>query len=356
MDIRDYGAVPDDGYDDTEAIARCVYDAEYASKGVYIPAGEFLMTEMVFVGGNVTIQGAGMHYTTLHCNKYAKNYWQFGGRGSFGLYGDNITIRDLHFFNSAHPTRGGARSGAIPLTGRVDSTGMLFENLIVENTECASWMTTSNSTFRNIRIWHTFADGIHFTNNSTNNIVENCYMLGLGDDAIAITGDGPPTLSHDMVWHNNTVRQIYWGRGLMVSGGYGITIEDNLVTDVCHEPGLLIWTEGSYDTYSAYEVTARRNAFLRCGPHNAEQAAVSVMNKHTGYYADADLYDNEVYETLGVDTMGFFENNGKVYAEAGNNILQKPLSAGRVLISRPNEREESEVHLGSNLVLSNGKE
>ena len=158
-----------------------------------------------------------------------------------------------------------------------------------------------------------------------------------------------------MVWRNNTVRQIYWGRGIMLSGCYGITVENNLVTDACHGSGLQIWTEGSYDSYSAYEIVARGNVFLRCGTHNMAEAAVSVINKHTGYYADADLYDNEIYETLGVDAMGFYENNGKLYAETGNNIIQKPAAAGYAAIGRPAPREDSEIHTGVDLILSNGK-
>ena len=352
LDVRDYGAVPDDAYDDTEAFTRCLYDAEYKSKGIYIPAGEFFVTEMMFVGSGITIQGAGMHHTILTCNKPTKAYWQFGGRGTFGLNGDNITIRDVKFFNSDAYVRGSGRDGSMPLLGRVASNNLHFENIIIENTQCGAWLTCTNSSFRNIRIIHTFADGIHFTNNSYNNIVENCYMLGLGDDAVATTSDGPPTLSHDMVWRNNTVRQIYWGRGMMISGAYDMIVENNIITDVCHEAGLLFITESSYNTYSAYRITARENTVIRCGNRDHKLAAVTVQNRHTGFYADADLYDNEVYGTLITDTFGNFENNGKVYSEVKNNIFQNPKDRSCEAIVRPTPNSASYVIVEENKILS----
>lgn len=331
LDITDFGAVADDRHDDTMAIVNCLRAAMGAGCGVYIPKGNFLMTEMVFLQDNVKIQGAGMHHTTLECNRHTPTYWQFGGRGSFGIAGNNIEVRNLRFYNTASVTRNGSQGNAIAITGRGGKYNIIVDSCIMENTDCGMWLGANEGTvIKNNRVYHTFADALHIENTGSNMLMENNYVIGAGDDAFASCSDKyeDARICKNNIIRNNTARGNYWGRGIMGSGTYDCLIENNVVLDNCHGAGILVWTEAHYVSASAKRVTVKDNIVSRCGGDGSGSTVGAVVlnqtNSTAGMYADGDFYDNEIYETLNAPSYKVADVNGRIYSELVNNLIEEP--------------------------------
>ena len=63
FNVLSFGAIPDDGLDDTAAI-QAAFDAADALAGVdtvYLPAGDYLVEEMLRIGGDIVLRGDGSH-------------------------------------------------------------------------------------------------------------------------------------------------------------------------------------------------------------------------------------------------------------------------------------------------------
>ena len=104
LDVTDYGAVPDDSGDDRTAFINCINAAKSAGKGVYIPAGEFRLSDNVDLE-DVKIQGAGMWHTELTFTTVN------GGNNKIGFWGAGGTsiVRDLYIRSlSTHRDGGGS--------------------------------------------------------------------------------------------------------------------------------------------------------------------------------------------------------------------------------------------------------
>lgn len=62
VDVTDYGAIPNDGKDDTEAIQRAIVDATSKTGTVvlHFPPGKFIVTQIIFIKrSNFVLQGSG---------------------------------------------------------------------------------------------------------------------------------------------------------------------------------------------------------------------------------------------------------------------------------------------------------
>lgn len=87
ISIEECGAVPDGGQDAGDAIQDCIDKAKAAKTGIWIPAGTFESEIHGFDVADVTIQGAGMWYSTIH-GKYAR----------FNCTGDIVALLTLPFW------------------------------------------------------------------------------------------------------------------------------------------------------------------------------------------------------------------------------------------------------------------
>jgi len=67
FNVLSFGAIPDDGLDDTVAI-QAAFDAADALAGVdtvYLPAGDYLVEEMLRIGGDIVLRGDGSHGSAI---------------------------------------------------------------------------------------------------------------------------------------------------------------------------------------------------------------------------------------------------------------------------------------------------
>lgn len=121
----------------------------------------------------------------------------------------------------------------------------------------------------------TCADGIHVTAGSCNGRILGNTVEETGDDGIACVsymGDGPvgkdaaavrsfrmTSLCADVLVEGNTVRGQYWGRGLTVIGGRGVTIRRNSVSRIYGSAGIMLARERPYNTWDVTGILVEDN-------------------------------------------------------------------------------------------------
>ncbi|ATY11923.1 APHP domain-containing protein [Amycolatopsis sp. AA4] len=299
--ITDYGAVPDDGIDDSAAIQRAVTeDQNGVISCVWIPPGQWRQERKILTddpdvpngGGqynqvgisNATIRGAGMWYSQLYSLIQPQDA---GGinhphEGNFGFDIDkNVQISDLAIFGSGRIRGGdGGAEGGVGLNGRF-GTGTKISNVWIEHANVGVWVGRDYSNiparwgpadgleFSGMRIRDTYADGINFANGTRNSRVVNSSFRTTGDDSLAVWAnqyvkDPAVDIAHDNVFRNNTIQLPWRANGIAVYGGYGNKIENNLVSDTMNYPGIMLATDHDPLPFSGQTLIAN-NALYRCG-------------------------------------------------------------------------------------------
>ncbi|MGW1347402.1 CARDB domain-containing protein [Kribbella sp. NPDC002412] len=296
--ITQYGAVPNDGIDDADAIQRAVTDDQNGVIGcVWIPAGQWRQEKKILtddplnrgqynqVGiSNTTIRGAGMWHSQLYSTIEPQNA---GGinhphEGNFGFDIDkNVQLSDLAIFGSGRIRGGdGNAEGGVALNGRF-GTGSKISNVWIEHANVGAWVGRDYDNipelwgpgdgleFSGMRIRNTYADGINFANGTRNSKVFNSSFRTTGDDALAVWAskyvkDQSVDIGHDNAFTNNTVQLPWRANGVAIYGGYGNKIENNLIYDTMNYPGIMLATDHDPLPFSGTTLIAN-NALYRCG-------------------------------------------------------------------------------------------
>jgi len=246
ISVTDYGAVPDDGKDDTQAIQACLDAAGAMGKHVWLPKGVFQQEQRLNVPAGVNVKGAGMWHTELLCTKMCPDKRPWGGFTGFRVDTNSI-ISDIKISGTARfrDDQGIAIMGKDEYSG----TNCILDNVWFTNlTTAVGWCGWSNSVIRNCRIRGLYADAIHFGDYpSVNCIAVNNHIRGCGDDGIAVVirEDYSKQLNRtatELIARFNTISAAYWGRGMAVVGGTNVTYTDNII-DSIYNAGLIITTE-----------------------------------------------------------------------------------------------------------------
>jgi len=265
VSIIDLGAIPDDGLDDGDAIQAAIDLARAWKTGVWIPPGNFESNIHPFEVTDVTIQGAGMWYSTIR-GLYAR----FNCNGNncrffdFSILGETVTRDDKSPEN-------GFNGGA--------GTGSRLENIWVEHTKVGYWvgggtngLVIINSRFRNL-----YADGINFCNGTSNSIVENSHFRNTGDDALASWSPKGSGVNTNNVFRFNTVQLPWRANCFAIYGGTDNRIEDNLCFDVVTYPGILVAQQFNSNPFGGTTII-QRNSLIRAGGSmfNQEWGALKI--------------------------------------------------------------------------------
>ncbi|MFG3658687.1 CARDB domain-containing protein [Streptomyces sp. NPDC047706] len=296
--ITEYGAVPNDGIDDTDALQRAVTaDQKGEIACVWIPAGQWRQEQKILTDDpldrgthnqvgirDVTIRGAGMWHAQLYTLTPPH---QAGGinhphEGNFGFDIDhNTQISDIAIFGSG-TIRGGdaGAEGGVGLNGRFGKNTKI-SNVWIEHANVGVWAGRDYSNipelwgpgdgleFTGMRIRNTYADGINFANGTRNSTVHNSSFRNTGDDALAVWAskyvkDTSVDVGHDNHFRNNTIQLPWRANGIAVYGGYGNTIESNVVSDTMNYPGIMLATDHDPLPFSGQTLIAD-NALYRTG-------------------------------------------------------------------------------------------
>ncbi|WP_326681764.1 CARDB domain-containing protein [Streptomyces sp. NBC_01237] len=298
VSITEYGAVPNDGIDDTDALQRAVTaDQNGQIPCVWIPAGQWRQEQKILTDDpldrgqfnqvgirDVTIRGAGMWHSQLYTLTPPQ---EAGGinhphEGNFGFdIDDNTQISDIAIFGSGTIRGGdGNAEGGVGLNGRFGEDTKI-SNVWIEHANVGVWAGRDYSNipdlwgpgdgleFNGMRIRNTYADGINFANGTRNSTVFNSSFRNTGDDALAVWAskyvkDTSVDVGHDNHFRNNTIQLPWRANGIAVYGGYGNTIENNIISDTMNYPGIMLATDHDPLPFSGQTLIAN-NALHRTG-------------------------------------------------------------------------------------------
>jgi hypothetical protein len=255
VSITSYGATPDDGTDDGAAIQKCIDQAEYLNKSVWIPPGTYLNAGTMLVAQNVTIQGAGMWRSTVQ--GALAGFICSGGScqfSNFSVYGD-ITLRD-------DATGKHAFGGPFGGNSRIDDVWM-------EHFTTGPWIGQSGSpavdgmVINGCRIRDLYADGINLNTSTSNTTVEQCQVRNTGDDAFASWSSGSAPNSSN-VFEFDTAQLPWRANCFAIYGGTNNSITDSICADTVTYPGISIAQEFSSSPFGGTTSVAR-DSLLRAG-------------------------------------------------------------------------------------------
>jgi hypothetical protein len=248
LSVANFGAVPDDGQDDLAAFNACIRAAVAGGKCVYIPPGKFLLGDkLILDDSGLLIRGAGIWYTELY---FSTNRQFFGG-----IYARASKVELADFsMNTANNTRlkydePGARMPGSPYKQYKGFMGTYGEgsrihDIWVEHFECGFWIAgydppgrapiTRGLVISHCRIRNNYADGVNFSQGTSNSVVEYCSIRNNGDDGMAVwpnTAAGVNQPCIDDTFRNNTVENNWRAAGAAIFGGYGHQVDHNLFLD-----------------------------------------------------------------------------------------------------------------------------
>ena len=184
-----YNAAGNGVTDDSAAIDNCIKHAITQHKKVWIPAGNYLVTQDITstIPGDlglhdVTIRGAGMWYTNLvgDPNLYTDQYRRVRVIGG----GSNVHLADFAIEGKLN-----YRSDPEENDGLFGSygTGSTIERIWVEHTKVGCWPSNSDGlVISDCRMRDLIADGYNLNVGMRNTLVYNCTARGTGDDSFAI--------------------------------------------------------------------------------------------------------------------------------------------------------------------------
>jgi len=305
ISIEECGAVPNSGQDAGIAIQACIYKARAEKTGVWIPVGTFESEIHGFDVSGVTIQGAGMWYSTIH-GKYAR----------FNCMGDNCRFSDFAILGETI-----LRDDKSPENGFNGNagTGSQLENIWVEHTKVGFWVSggTNGLVIKNSRFRNLFADGINFCNGTSNSVVENSHFRNTGDDALASWSPQGDPVNTNNVFRFNTVQIPWRANCFAIYGGKDNRVEDNLCSDVVTYPGILIAQQFNSNPFDG-NTFVERNSLIRAGGpmFNLKHGALKIWSAQgeiKGLVVKDLLIDSPTFSGLQLDggyaiTSANFEN------------------------------------------------
>ena len=260
LSVTDFGAIPNDGLDDTAAFQACAG----RTRNLYIPEGTFdIKTKEISVQG-ITVRGAGMWRSVVNGPFARFDCYSAGCKFyDFSITGDT-TLRD-------------DRAPETAFTGN-GMSGSLIEHVWVEHKKLGVWPgnNTSGLTIRNSRFRDLFADGINLPCGTSNSLVEHTHIRNSGDDAFAVW-----SLNTCGANTNNTFRHVYaqlpWRANCFGLYGGSTTIQDSVCADVVQYPGILIARQFDSNAFGTTNVTGV--TFTRAGgPMFAQQGALKLSS------------------------------------------------------------------------------
>lgn len=341
LSITDYGAVANSPTtDSTSGIQKCINAAQSAGKSVWIPQGVFYLNgTMGLSATGITIEGAGMWYSTIYRNVPLPN--------STGLAA-TFSVTSCAVRNFAEDANATSRASVDGAGGAMDTTGTnwLADSLWIQHTESGFWASGTGGAVQNCRLTSIWADGCNLNNVSLTGTqgahltARNNFVRGTGDDAIAINsvdynGNQHYTPMSNVTIENNTSIAPWGGKGVAIYGGSGHVVQNNYMSDTARYIGLGVGKFGvnGSDLTSA---TVTGNVVVRCGGNAfvQKQPALHIGNggdgQSIGTVENAKVSGNTVLDSL-YNAIGFSTSSGIVLS---NNTITSPGLNG-IVISPP---------------------
>lgn len=291
VSVTDFGAVAGDGQDDLAAFNSAVAAAVAGGKTLYIPAGTFNLSSMWVIGSvnnminNITITGAGYWHTNLQFT----NPNAAGGGISFRVQG-KLDFSNL-YMNSNLRSR--YNQNAI-YKGLMDNFGnnSVIHEVWIEHFECGMWVGdyartpaifANNLLVENSRIRNNLADGINFSQGTSNSTVRNTNVRNNGDDGLAVwpsnTFGAPDAVNNTFSY--NTIENNWRAGGIGIFGGSGHKADHNYIIDTVGGSGIRLNTTfpGAHfnnNTGMVFSDTTIINSGTSQDLYNGERGAIDL--------------------------------------------------------------------------------
>lgn len=253
--VTSYGAVANDGADDTAAINQAITAAKATGKGVWIPAGTFNINAQITVSG-VHVRGAGMWHTTLQGSN---------GKGGFVGRGSNVIIADLALTSDATVRNDSADS---PGFEGDFGPGSMIQNVSVEHMKVGVWAGNGTDSLLLVggRIRDTWADGVNLAGGVRNTTIAQSHFRNTGDDAMAMWSSGAANVNNSFRF--NTAQSPNLANTFAIYGGQDNKLLDNIGADtVVSSSGIAISTRFQAVAFSG-TTEVRRNTLNRTGGYD----------------------------------------------------------------------------------------
>jgi len=340
--VTSYGATPDDTTDDTVAI-QAALDSLADGEWLVFPAGKYLHNKAIRSRkANVKIYGSG---ATLHATNSKSMAFIMSGQGS-ALYSFKLTAvtttrmasvehARIAVFNDDYGT--GARLVAKDITiqgNQVTYAGDPGTELANSSSSAGILVSyADNFLIAQNTVARTLSDGIHMTGGSTNGRVLNNTVRETGDDMIAVvsilqggtqalnkakdaltrisTGEG---LNKNIFISGNNVSGNYWGRGISVVGGKGVTIRGNTVSSVPGVAGILAARDKVFGTYGSSNVIIENNV-------------VEKIQNTTPVYNPGNKFSGSISGQGAIEMFGFMYSD-----EAADTTVRDAVSIKNILV------------------------
>ena len=248
LSAADFGATGNGQTDDTSALKNCIAAAKQQGKSVWVPAGTFKITGDIKIPDGVTLQGAGMWYTTFVGD--AGLYTNASRRVRFVGHGSNIHLADFAITGKLNYRNDHEDNDGIGGAFGVNST---ITRIWGEHTKTGMWiLNSSNLVVDSCRFRDTVADGINFCVGMSHSVIQNCTTRGTGDDCFAIwpATHAPQKFTPGFnVIRHCTGQLPFLANGAAIYGGESNRIEDCRFADI--SPGCAILLSTTFETANA---------------------------------------------------------------------------------------------------------
>jgi len=314
LSVADFGAK--DKTDSTKAIQSCIDAAKARHKTVWIPPGEYYQSATFNVDG-VTIQGAGMWYTTISSTLLGTDWL---GKVGFHLTGTGPSVSDLFVQSLVHNHRS---DGGQAFTG--NPAGWSVRNVWITHTNTGFWMSgASKGIISHCRVRFTYADGINLNMGATDNTVEQNHLRGIGDDGLAILSDAtaPPTTGNTLRF--NTVIANWWGSACDLAGGSRHIIRNNYFADTLFSGAFAINLTSAYPMRPLTSAIFFGNTIVRgggCGFGGQQRGAIWIYPDRlsiSGMTIENNLIIHPLFSGIDLEGSG---NQTITFAE---NVIDTP--------------------------------
>ncbi|WP_394823514.1 carbohydrate-binding protein [Pendulispora albinea] len=347
----DCGAVANDrNVDNSGAIQTCIDRAASQGKSLWIPPGAFYVRTVGGLHANgITIEGAGMWYSTIYRNMPLPNVNGSGQPQPLGAIFNLTSCTVRNFALDANATSRAQIDGA---GGAMDTTGThwVADGIWTQHTMSGFWASGTGGTVKNCRLTSIWADGCNINNVSNGGkvgndlTVQNNFVRGTGDDAIAINSVDYNDFGPTRVYYtpmarakviNNTSIAPWGGKGVAVYGGGGHEVRNNAMSDTARYIGLGVGKFGANGS-NLTSATVTGNLVVRCGgnAYVQQQPALHIGNggdgHETGTVANATVSENTIVDAL-YNGVGFSASTDTLLR---NNTIRHPGLDG-IVISPP---------------------
>ncbi len=335
------GVDPSGSGDSTTATQQAINDASSQGKVLWVPSGTYKINTQLHVN-NVTIQGAGMWYSTFHFITQTGN-----SEGFYGNYAPTPST-NVHLSNFAIFGEVVVRNDNDQINGIGGSlTNSTVDHLWIEHTKCGLWLDGpfDNLQISYMRIRNQNADGVNFHKGVTHSSVTQSVFRNTGDDALAMWSDSNGTSIADAnnSFTFNRVEIPVLANGIALYGGTNNTVTDNYIADQQAEGGgIHVGNRFSPVTAVAGTINILRNTIARSGSEDyyngwnfgtgalwfyaLDQALNATINVNDNLILDSNY---EAIHFIGSSITGITFNNNQIVG-TGTYAIENRANGGGV--------------------------